>query len=153
MALLIAVWGHHALANQALANQALANQIIANQITCTFDVNDVTKQLLIQPSNDVFQMTSIDLPGGFRFSGQYLTGLKEGDFKFKAYTYHTPKDRYVLLSLQEFSGKQSSKHPSDQSSKQSSKHSTCSQDFGRHRVYDSSDERELYFHCTKVCTR
>lgn len=96
-----------------------------------FDVNDEKKQLVIYPHNDVYHSSKIDLPGGFRFAGQYLSVQK----KFKAYVYHTPNTRFVLLALQEFSI--SDRH--------------CPQDFGQHRVYDSSDERELYFHCKRKC--
>lgn len=103
----------------------------ANRIECTFDVNDVKQTLTIQPSDDVYTSSKIDLPGGFRFAGQYLSTLNT----FKAYAYHTPKERYVLLALQSFSIVPAS----------------CHQDFGQHRVYDSEDERELFFHCRKTC--
>lgn len=106
---------------------------IAEQIECTFDVNDSRKTLTLFPNKDVYTSTKIDLPGGFRFSGQYLSELKT----FKAYIYHTLKERYVLLALQSFAIAQA----------------TCPQDFGQHRVYDSEDERELYFHCRKICAQ
>jgi hypothetical protein len=105
----------------------------ADQIECVFDVNDTRKTLITYPNNDLYTSNKIDLPGGFRFAGQYLSELKT----FKAYVYHTPKERYVLLALQSFSIAQAS----------------CPQDFGQHRVYDSEDERELYFHCRKKCTQ
>jgi hypothetical protein len=73
------------------------------------------------------------LLGGFRFAGQYLSEHN----KFKAYVYQTPKERYVLLALQSFVITKA----------------TCPQDFGEHRVYDSEDERELFFHCRKTCTK
>lgn len=105
----------------------------ADQIDCNFDVNDTQKTLIIYPTKDIFTSTKIDLSGGFRFAGQYLSELKT----FKAYVYHTPKERYVLLALQTFSISQSS----------------CPQDFGQHRVYDSDYELELYFHCRKTCSK
>ncbi|MCM0034429.1 MAG: hypothetical protein NBV66_01430 [Burkholderiaceae bacterium] len=105
----------------------------ADQIECVFDVNDIRKTLTLYPSEDIYTSSKIDLPGGFRFAGQYLSELKT----FKAYVYHTPKERYVLLALQSFSIAKAS----------------CPQDFGQHRVYDSEDERELYFHCRKKCTQ
>jgi hypothetical protein len=105
----------------------------ASQIECNFDVNDTQKTLTLYPSEDIFTSTKITLPGGFRFAGQYLSELKN----FKAYVYHTHKERYVLLALQSFAITPAS----------------CSQDFGQHRVYDSEDERELYFHCRKKCTQ
>ncbi|CAN1550380.1 hypothetical protein MCEGE14_02160 [Burkholderiaceae bacterium] len=105
----------------------------ADQIECVFDVNDTRKTLITYPTKDIYTSTKIDLPGGFRFAGQYLSELKT----FKAYLYHTPKERYVLLSLQSFAITQAS----------------CPQDFGQHRVYDSEDERELYFHCIKTCSK
>ena len=110
---------------------ALSSKALANEIECVFDVNDEKKQLVIYPHNDIYRSSKINLPGGFRFAGQYLPELK----KFKAYIYHTPNTRYVLLALQEFSISERN----------------CSQDFGQHRVYDSSDERELYFHCKIKC--
>ena len=105
----------------------------ADQIECVFDVNDTRQTLITYPSNDIYTSTKIDLPGGFRFAGQYLSELN----KFKAYVYHTPKERYILLALQSFVITQA----------------TCPQDFGQHRVYDSEDERELYFHCRKTCSK
>jgi len=105
----------------------------ADQIECVFDVNDTQKTLITYPIKDIYTSTKIDLPGGFRFAGQYLSELKT----FKAYIYHTPKERYVLLALQSFAITQAS----------------CPQDFGQHRVYDSEDERELYFHCIKTCSK
>jgi len=113
---------------------AFGNTIaFADQIECTFDVNNTRKTLTLYPSEDIYTSTKIDLSGGFRFAGQYLSELKT----FKAYVYHTPKERYVLLALQSFAITQVS----------------CPQDFGHHRVYDSEDERELYFHCRKLCSR
>jgi len=105
----------------------------ADQIECTFEVNDSRKMLTLYPSEDLYTSTKIDLPGGFRFAGQHLSERKT----FKAYVYHTPKERYVLLTLQSFVIAQE----------------TCPQDFGQHRVYDSEDERELYFHCRKTCSK
>ena len=103
----------------------------AGPIECAFDVNDTRHQLTISPKNDIFERRQIDLPGGFRFAGQYLSELN----KFKAYIYHTPKDRYVLISFQEFNLTAPA----------------CTQDFGKQRIYDSADERELFFHCKKTC--
>ena len=116
-----------------LALATTLTSAIARQIECNFDVNDTQKTLTLYPSKDIFTSTKINLHGGFRFAGQYLSELKI----FKAYVYHTPKERYVLLALQSFVITQSS----------------CPQDFGQHRVYDSEDERELYFHCRKKCTQ
>ena len=111
----------------------LSIPVLAERITCTFDVNDVKQSIDIAPENDIYAVRKIDLPGGFRFAGQYLPELGN----FKAYIYHTPKDRFVLLALQDFK----------------STPQTCLQDFGQHRVYDSADERELFFHCIKTCQR
>ena len=111
----------------------LPSPVLAERITCTFDVNDIRQEINIAPVADIYAVHKIDLPGGFRFAGQYLPALG----KFKAYIYHTPKDRLVLLALQDFI----------------STSQTCPQDFGQHRVYDSADERELFFHCFKTCQR
>lgn len=111
---------------------AFSNTLVqAAQISCSFDIDDTRPVLSIQPDNDIYTSSKIDLPNGYRFSGQYLSELN----KFKAYVFHTPKDRHVLLTLQTFDVSTSS----------------CHQDFGQHRVYDSADERELYFHCRKTC--
>lgn len=114
-----------------LAISAIFTPAVANKIVCDFDVNDSRQRLVLDPSNDVYASNKIDLPGGFRFAGQYLSDLN----LFKAYVYHTPKQRYILLALQAFSIVPTS----------------CPQDFGQHRIYDSEDERELYFHCRKKC--
>lgn len=116
-----------------LALMISSANVFADSIQCVFDVNDETPQITITPNNDIYHSNKIDLPGGFRLTAQYLPELE----KFKAYIYHTPKKRYVLLSLQEF--------------KLSAQ--TCSQDFGQHRIYDSADERELYFHCKRTCAK
>jgi len=116
-----------------LALLLLSTGAFANRIECEFDVNDKTPSITIYPQYDIFETPTINLPGGFRFTGQYLPDLN----KFKAYIYHTPKERYVLLALQDFSLTPS----------------ICVQDFGKHRVYDSADERELYFHCKKMCAQ
>jgi len=109
----------------------LSNPAQAERISCTFDVNDVNQSIDILSTTDIYAIHKIDLPGGFRFAGQYLPDLG----KFKAYIYHTPKDRLVLLALQDFK----------------STPKTCPQDFGQHRVYDAADERELHFYCVKTC--
>lgn len=111
----------------------LSSPVLAERITCTFDVNDIKQEINITPVADIYAVQKIGLPSGFRFAGQYLPALG----KFKAYIYHTPKDRLVLLALQDFSITAQ----------------TCAQDFGQHRVYDSADERELFFHCFKTCQR
>lgn len=111
----------------------MSPMVFAHRIECIFDVNDVEQQLVIHPNNDIFHSYKIDLPGGFRFAGQYLSDLN----KFKAYIYHTPKSRHVLLTLQEFNLSTKS----------------CPESFGRHRVYDSSDERELFFQCERKCDK
>ncbi len=111
----------------------VCGQAFAMKITCTFDVNDFKQHIDIKSGTDIYSVNKIELPGGFRFAGQYLPDMG----KFKAYVYHTPIDRLVLLASQDF-----------KISPQ-----TCSQDFGQHRVYDASDERELFFHCIKTCDR
>ena len=116
----------------ALLLLAPSTRVLANFIQCTFDVNDSRPQLDIAPTDDIYQSSKINLPDGFRFVGQYLPEME----KFKAYIYHTPKDRYVLFALQEYS----------------TTARTCSQDFGQHRVYNSAYERVLYFHCKKICS-
>lgn len=110
---------------------AVSRTVHADTITCRFDVNDVRLSLHVRPNDDVHAFQKIDLPGDFRFAAQWLSSLN----KFKAYVYHTPNSRYVLLTMQEFELSERA----------------CHQDFGRHRVYDGANERELYFHCSKSC--
>jgi hypothetical protein len=111
---------------------AVSSSALAERILCQFDVNDSRHSLAIQQNDDVYVVHKIDLPGEFRFAGQWLSSLN----KFKAYIYHTPRDRYVLLALQEFDLLKN----------------ICPQDFGHTRVYDAANERELFFHCRKSCS-
>ena len=128
---------HHMRLNLLFFSAALLIALVmsrashAETITCRFDVNDARLSLDIRPQQDIHSFQKIDLPGDFRFAGQWLPALD----KFKAYVYHTPNSRYVLLTMQEFEMNERA----------------CQQDFGRHRVYDGANERELYFHCSKSC--
>lgn len=122
----------HILVTTVLMLSIMASQAVhADTITCRFDVNDVRLSLHVRPQEDIYTFQKIDLPGDFRFAGQWLPALN----KFKAYVYHTPNSRYVLLTMQEFEVSKPA----------------CRQDFGRHRVYDGANERELYFHCSMSC--
>ena len=114
-----------------MLSMAVSRTVHADTITCRFDVNDVRLSLHVRPNDDVYAFQKIDLPGDFRFAAQWLSSLN----KFKAYVFHTPNSRYVLLTMQEFELSERA----------------CHQDFGRHRVYDGANERELYFHCSKSC--
>lgn len=109
----------------------VGNISYAAQIACDIDVSNSQAQLLINPSNDLYEFSKIDTAGDFRFSGQYLPSLH----KFKTYVYHKIKNKYVLVSAQEFSDVQE----------------TCSRDFGVNRIYGGPYERELFFQCRQVC--
>lgn len=101
------------------------------QIICDIDVSDSQYNLAIKPSTDVYDFFKIDTAGDFRFVAQYLPELG----KFKTYVYHNSKNRFVLISAQEFFI-----NPN-----------MCTKDFGRTRIYASSYERELFFKCSQLC--
>ena len=101
------------------------------QIICNTDVSNTQNQLRIEPSDDVYAFSKIDLPGDFRLAGQYYPSLA----KFKLYAYINSKDRYVLVSAQEFEVDPKA----------------CSRNFGDNRVYAGPFERDLFFQCRQVC--
>jgi hypothetical protein len=101
------------------------------QIVCDTDVNNSQNQLRIVPNDDVYAFSKIDLDGGFRLAGQYYPSRT----KFKLYAYVNSKDRYVLLSAQEFTVDPKA----------------CSRSFGDNRIYGEPYERELFFQCRQIC--
>lgn len=101
------------------------------QIVCDTDVSNSQNQLRIVPNDDVYAFSKIDLAGGFRLAGQYYPSRT----KFKLYAYINSKDRYVLLSAQEF----------DVDPK------ACNRSFGDNRVYGEPYERDLSFQCRQIC--
>jgi hypothetical protein len=103
---------------------------LAANIVCDLEVSNSSQRLVIRPTSDIYAVEKIDLPGGFRFSGQYLPVAG----KFKTYTYTYSKNRYVLLTSQEFNATE-----------------FCQSDFGQNRVYAGAYERELFFQCKQIC--
>jgi hypothetical protein len=101
------------------------------QIVCDTDVSNSQAQLRIESNDDIYAFSKIDLPGGFRLAGQYLPSLS----KFKLYTYINSKDRYVLLSAQEFIVDPK----------------ICAHSFGDNLVYGEPYERDLFFQCRQIC--
>lgn len=101
------------------------------QIVCDTDVSNSQKQLRIEPNDDVYAFSKIDLDGGFRLAGQYYPSRT----KFKLYVYVNSKDRYVLLSAQEFNVDPKA----------------CPHSFGDNRVYGEPYERDLFFQCRQIC--
>jgi hypothetical protein len=101
------------------------------QIVCDTNVSNSQSQLLIESNDDIYAVSKIDLPGGFRLAGQYLPSLA----KFKLYIYVNSKDRYVLLSAQEFIIDPKA----------------CSRSFGDNLVYGEPYERDLFFQCRQIC--
>jgi hypothetical protein len=101
------------------------------QIVCDTDVSNSQNQLRIEPNDDVYAFSKIDLDGGFRLAGQYYPSRT----KFKLYVYVNSKDRYVLLSAQEF-------HVDPKA---------CPHSFGDNRVYGEPYERDLFFQCRQIC--
>jgi hypothetical protein len=120
------------VANLIFCALALGGQLaFGAQIICDTDVSNSSAQLVIKSTNDIYSISKIDLPGGFRLAGQYLSNVN----KFKLYVYDYSKDRYVLLSAQEFDVNPKS----------------CEQSFGKNLVYGEPYERELYFQCHQDC--
>lgn len=101
------------------------------QFDCDIDVSDSHYRLTVKPSIDVYDFSKIDTDGDYRFMAQYLPELG----KFKTYVYHNLKNRFVLVSAQEFLV-----NPN-----------MCTKDFGRTRIYASSYEREFFFKCGQLC--
>jgi len=101
------------------------------QIICDTDVSNSQSQLRIESNDDIYAVSKIDLPGGFRLAGQYLPSLT----KFKLYIYINSKDRYVLLNAQEFIIDPKA----------------CSRSFGDNLVYGEPYERDLFFQCRQIC--
>jgi len=101
------------------------------KIICDTDASDLTNQLIVAPNDDLYSFATINLEPSFRLSGQYLPSLN----KFKLYAYSHSKERYVLLSAQEFEITPE----------------MCSRSFGKNLVYSEPYERELFFQCRYVC--
>jgi len=101
------------------------------QIVCDTDVSNSQSQLRIESSDDIYAVSKIDLPGGFRLAGQYLPSRT----KFKLYIYVNSKDRYVLLNAQEFIIDPKA----------------CTRSFGDNLVYGEPYERDLFFQCRQIC--
>jgi hypothetical protein len=64
------------------------NTAYGAQIVCDTDVSNSQSQLRIESNNDIYAVSKIDLPGGFRLAGQYLPSLA----KFKLYIYVNSKN-------------------------------------------------------------
>jgi hypothetical protein len=87
---------------------------------------------------DPYEVTSIDLGGGFRFSSQFLSDSN----KLKTFVYQQSKGRYVLIHAGEYRVAEG----------------LCDQDedmpgWGLNRVYSAQLERELTFQCKLVCNQ
>lgn len=109
----------------------IASNSYGKPIECDIDVSDSQYKLAIKPSTDVYDFFKIDTAGDFRFMAQYLPELD----KLKTYVYHNSKNRFVLISTQEFFVN----------------HNVCIKDFGQTRIYASSYEREFFFKCSQLC--
>lgn len=113
---------------------AVANSIShAAQISCNIDISNSQYKLVVKPSDDVYEFSKIDTDGDFRFIAQHFLNLQ----KFKTYVYHNSKNRFVLLSQQEFN-----LDPAQ-----------CQKDFGRNLIYGSAYEREFFFQCDQDCRK
>ena len=101
------------------------------EVVCDIDVSGSQLRLVVPPNDDIYSLSRVDTPGDFRFAAQYLPALD----KFKTYVYGRPKDKFVLLSAQEFLIKPGN----------------CSGDFGRNRLYGMPYEGEFFYQCRLVC--
>ncbi len=110
---------------------------LAHALEMVCDIQSAGKKFTLHttPQADPYQLDSIDLPGYFRMSIQYLTSRNV----FKTYVYHDGKERYVLIHASE-----SVLPPA---------HCSRYQDgLGLQRVYSHSMERELSFQCRSRCS-
>jgi hypothetical protein len=114
---------------------------IAQEALCVIKVSGTENTLNIKATQDPYTLSTLNLEGGFRFSGQVLQDAITKQSKLKTFTYHESKDRYVLIHASE--------NKLDTASCTSAKNAT--QEFGLQRVYSHKYERELSYSCKSIC--
>lgn len=113
---------------------AVEAKALESRARCTAEYGGKTVNLEIQPTADVYTVTTSDALAPFRVSAQYLSDRG----KLKTYAYHDAKDRYVLIHAAEYQ----------------LNNANCSQHasgFGLNRIYSARLEKELQFQCFAVC--
>ncbi len=106
----------------------------ANEVLCDIEYASQVTTVKLEPVQDPYQLTKIDLRGEYRFTAQFLQPVN----KLKTYVYYESKDRYVLIHAAEYAAAESKCAPPHNQ-------------FGLNRVYDSYLERELIFQCRLAC--
>jgi hypothetical protein len=114
---------------------------IAQETFCVIKVSGTENTFNIKATQDPYALSTFNLDGGFRFSGQVLQDAITKQSKLKTFTYHESKDRYVLIHASE--------NKLDAASCTSAKNAT--HEFGLQRVYSHKYERELSFSCKSIC--
>nr|WP_314858137.1 hypothetical protein [uncultured Undibacterium sp.] len=115
---------------------------IAQETLCVIKVSGTENTVNIKATQDPYALSTLNLEGGFRFSGQVLQDAVTKQSKLKTFTYHESKDRYVLIHASE--------NMLDTAICTSAKKAT--QEFGLQRVYSHKYERELSFSCKTTCS-
>lgn len=106
----------------------------ARTLSCEADYGGKTYRLDARPTDDVFAFQQVDLGTRFRFSIQWL----ESQMKLKTFAYLLTERAPLLIHTAEYP-LPSVGCPSP------------TMYFGRHKVYASDLERELFFECSAVC--
>ncbi len=101
---------------------------------CSVEYGGKTVHVDVQPTSDVYAMTTSDALSPFRFSAQYLA--ERG--KLKTYVYHDAKSRYVLIHAAEYTLTEDNckQHQSG---------------FGLNKIYSARLEKELFLQCLALC--
>jgi hypothetical protein len=119
-----------------------SSSVIAQDALCEIKVSGTENTLKLKSTHDPYTISTLNLDGGFRFSGQVLHDAKTKQSKLKTFVYHESKERYVLIHASE--------NKVDAASCASEKNTQS--DFGLQRVYSHKYERELSFTCKTVCS-
>jgi hypothetical protein len=130
------------LAILCLGQLSSANTAFAQETICEIKVSGTENTLKLKSTHDPYTISTLNLDGGFRFSGQVLHDAKTKQSKLKTFVYHESKERYVLIHASE--------NKVDAASCASEKNTQS--DFGLQRVYSHKYERELSFTCKTVCS-
>lgn len=105
--------------------------VIAQKIECIVNTGGSASMLSIKPTIDIYDFSMLDTSNGFRVSAQANI---END-KLKTYVYYKAKDKYVLITQQNFSLSEAQ----------------CKKVLSSQIVYGGRLEQELSIVCTKLC--
>lgn len=111
----------------------------ANEAVCDIEYASQVTTVKLEPVQDPYQLTNVDLRGSYRFTAQLLESAnKLNGAKLKTYIYYQSKGRYALIHAAEYAVAESNCAPPHDH-------------FGINRIYDSYLERELIVQCRLVC--